>query len=874
MNLYSTIWRFIMILHFSIKGWPLLPAGCQQLNRHGHVTVEPSPLFLIGSNLTVYCRINKCELGDISLVLNNKPVAPGKRVNCTMMIFNLVNVRIPKSTVVCKLTMKIVDGKDLHGGLPPDKPENIICETTRSSDFTNCSWERGQETYLPTTYNVTVNSENGTQILSHQKQASEKITIPRAKIDENTKYQLIITAYNHFGASQSDPFILCVKDIVIPETPRLMHIEFGNDSTGAMLHWKSTESSDHLRSYVRLRTENGFWRAVEGTELSEGLIQMVGLRPLTEYEFQMRTCKSTSRLTYAKRPMTPSSRRSFCSEWSPSVRGKSPGKGPSQQLHVWSILGSQKTNGERMVTVLWKPLSPEDYGEVQRYRIFLGNDQKEERPCDAALNQCSVQVPADVQALSISAVTLYGTSPPADVPLRHSGDFRPVLRKLTPAGNGSAVFVSWTSPGNKHWSASGGKLLHYVLEWTHVPAPVSVSVLWQKLAKDQNNTSITEPGSSPKMSILVHKARRIWIQWDELPVDQQRGFITHYTIYLHILDSNNTEVSVTVAGSGPRKKWLDCPEGALALQLTASTSVGEGPRGSWISSRPATPVGQSVGLVIVIVFITFFIAIIANLMCWSCVRERIKQKCISWGPAWFDENLPKPGNSLAIRLLEQYGSEPSFPSSCSDPPLSPISFLSQDERDDEMMYPNIHVEISQVGSELPTWDAPLSVSDTGTTLVDSRLEHVSYKPQIAVVASQGEEVKQTDEEQRDVPTSGEEERCSSAFGGLLSGLLSSVELDFSDSPLGLTLCSVGSVLQPTTPETKSVLDGGFSMGQRLAENNVEAASASLDLQPGETMTPDTADTCLSLYTLETTLTGGYFPQVAAVSSTTTCEAQR
>ncbi|XP_045897605.1 interleukin-23 receptor-like isoform X2 [Micropterus dolomieu] len=355
MNLYSTIWRFIMILHFSIKGWPLLPASCQQLNRHGHVTVEPSPLFLIGSNLTVYCRINKCELGDISLVLNNKPVAPGKRVNCTMMIFNLVNVRIPKSTVVCKLTMKIVDGKDLHGGLPPDKPENVICETTRSSDFTNCSWERGQETYLPTTYNVTVNSENGTQILSHQKQESEKITIPRAKIDENTKYQLIITAYNHFGASQSDPFILCVKDIVIPETPRLMHIEFGNDSTGAMLHWKSTESSDHLRSYVRLRTENGFWRAVEGTELSKGLIQMVGLRPLTEYEFQMRTC-----------------------------------------------------------------------------------------------------------------------------------DFRPVLRKLTPAGNSNAVFVSWTSPGNKHWSASGGKLLHYVLEWTRVPAPVSVSVLWQKLAKDQN----------------------------------------------------------------------------------------------------------------------------------------------------------------------------------------------------------------------------------------------------------------------------------------------------------------------------------------------------------------------------------------------------
>lgn len=46
-------------------------------------------------------------------------------------------------------------------------------------------------------------------------------------------------------------------------------------------------------------------------------------------------------------------------------------------------------------------------------------------------------------------------------------------------------------------------------------------------------------------------------------------------------------------GSDPRQKWLDCPEGALALQVAASTSAGEGPRGSRILSRPAAPAGQS-----------------------------------------------------------------------------------------------------------------------------------------------------------------------------------------------------------------------------------------------------------------------------------------
>lgn len=55
--------------------------------------------------------------------------------------------------------------------------------------------------------------ENGTQTQFKQIQDAKEITIPRGILDENTNYQLIIIAYNHFGASQCDPFILCVKNI-------------------------------------------------------------------------------------------------------------------------------------------------------------------------------------------------------------------------------------------------------------------------------------------------------------------------------------------------------------------------------------------------------------------------------------------------------------------------------------------------------------------------------------------------------------------------------------------------------------------------------------------------------------------------------------
>ncbi|KAK2835768.1 hypothetical protein Q5P01_016252 [Channa striata] len=897
MNLPSTIWRCIIIfLNFSIKPCPLLPAGSQIFKGLGRLTVEPASPFLIGSNLTVYCHVAKCQTRlTMSLKLNEVTVNSTTKINCTTVKFNLLRVQNPLSIVICELDSdqpKIVGGLDLYGGLPPGKPDNIICETTRTSANITCSWNRGRDTHLPSTYNVSLAREIGTQIYFDRMQDAEEVTIPRGILDEKTTYQLTITAYNQLGASQSDPFILCINDTVTPEIPHILEVEFTNSSIAAILQWISNDSSVHLRPYIRLRADNVPWEARKGTEINEGMIRVDGLRPLTEYEFQLRTCKSRSGLMHTNTPRSTCTTRSLCSKWSPCMRTKSPGKAPSQPLHVWRKLGSNGKSGLKMVTVLWKSLSSDDYsGEVQHYKIFLANDQKHFVTCAANLCQCPVMVPAEVQALSVSAVTLYGSSPPVDVPLRHSGGSSPDLKDVTPAANGSAVLVSWFGLGTTHRSTSGEELLHYVIEWISVP---EAEQKWQKLAKDQNSTCISgltagvrynislyavttrgvsapssrlvyskqqKPVSGPKMSVLVHEDRRILIYWDELPINQQRGFITNYTIYVQALDSSSPELSVTVNGSGPRQTWVDCPEGALALQLTASTSAGEGPRTNLISSRPATP---AAGEVIVIVFIiTLFIAIIANLMCWSCVRKRIKQKCKSWGPAWLVESLPKPGNSNAIRLLEQDVGEPSFTCTHSDPPLSPISLISWEEKDD--VYPTIHVEEPQLGSEQPTAETPLLKADSGMVPVDCQRDHVNYKPQFTTLALQGEEA---EEEQKEVCASVEEGRGSGVFGGLLGGLLSSVEMDFSDSPLALPLSSVAGLLWP---KTSPVLNRDVLQGRRWTENNPD--SASLELHQGE-ISPNMSDSCMSPYTFGTMLRYGYSPQAAAVSSTTLSDAQR
>lgn len=64
-----------------------------------------------------------------------------------------------------------------------------------------------------TLLNLSVARENGTRMLLAQVKNAETVKVALSARDDDGEYWVNITAYNHFGFSQSDPVSFYLKDI-------------------------------------------------------------------------------------------------------------------------------------------------------------------------------------------------------------------------------------------------------------------------------------------------------------------------------------------------------------------------------------------------------------------------------------------------------------------------------------------------------------------------------------------------------------------------------------------------------------------------------------------------------------------------------------
>ncbi|XP_072555901.1 interleukin-23 receptor [Paramormyrops kingsleyae] len=726
MDFFRKPLALIFIYMFDLKMGCAISIVCE-----GVLEMDAGPVVPMGSDLRVLCRAPKRHCGrPFSIYLNGKAQEPLRMLNCSTVWLNLTNINTPKLELICKTSQHksewVICGQNLQSGYAPDKPTKFRCFAPRDSEQVECFWERGKETHLPTNFSVTFADKNGTNIFLDWNYNTTSLKVPWSVFDANVECVVNVKAQNALGEAVSDMFLLSAKDVEIPNTPKIISIMFKNDSMLATLTWQSAES-EVLKPKVRIKSpRNGsdFGQEHECSEQGRGVLLLQGLQPLTCYEFQLQVCTLEGILK--------------CSLWSPPVSTTSPGRAPKRKLDVWRIFGGSEGNGLRNVTVLWKPLSTEDYsGAILGYEVTYEHTYggMEVVSCAANVTCRTLQLPRSMKVLHISAITSSGNSAPAGITLTHPGLPSPRVMRLDPVGEDRMflmweVYISWNS-----------SLVCYVVQWQSS----SVDVQWKRIPPENNFTYIEglKPGiqfnvslyavalhgssdpattqayskeevplSGPKVSIQTSEETRILIRWEALELGQRRGFITSYNLHMRKCDTGKRLQNVTLAAPESGQMWLDTATTSFSLHVSASNSAGEGPEGEgvncWFPPSPEAQIGDDPGVKISIA-VSIPALIVLGLMYWNCAR--IKKTCISLAPQWLFATFPRVENSSVTMLLqERERSDSSFTwqSIYRDPPLTSVE-------------------------EMPAVEDP--TPDEGAVRTNPLLEEDSgYKPQISPLA--------------------------------------------------------------------------------------------------------------------------------------------
>ncbi|XP_053492572.1 interleukin-23 receptor isoform X1 [Ictalurus furcatus] len=331
-----------------------------------------------------------------------------------------------------------------------------------------------------------------------------------------------------------------------------------------------------------------------------------------------------------------------CSLWSQLLSMTSPGKAPSTKLDVWRVI--MRNEDTQNVTVMWKPLGTEVYkGVLHHYEIvYQEKGTTHILNCSRAVTQYTLQLPLEVTELNVSAVTSAGSSPPASVKLTCSAGIpSPEIKSSHAAGGG--INLVWDSP---HFSdKTSEQMLGFVVQWQCTP----LQVQWKRNEKSYNS------------------------------------------VYIHAPEPTLCNISLYVESSD----GVSCPSFKQihtikkGLEENKSVPVTEVLK---VESAPGRTKDRLVGICLIT---AIPIIIIVNLMYLKCTRQRIRKVFVSVGPSWLFQNLPKLGNSNAIKLLkdERCGSDLCWQPMDNDPPLSPVEDYSPPlERKDS--YPIAHKEVT------------------------------------------------------------------------------------------------------------------------------------------------------------------------------------
>ncbi|XP_048458034.1 interleukin-23 receptor-like [Rhincodon typus] len=748
-------------------------AGLSVIQCPGKVLVKPAPVFLVGSNISITCVSieQNCDINEFELYRNEKPIQM-ERFNKTAAHHWMINVTTQDSTIYCYI--ECVDGAkelvcvaSLQPGYPPDQPKDLTCIWRHSKMM--CTWIAGKQTFLETYYALHIQSEGtGKEQIFPTNLRSSSVTVPGDHLQKAVIYRVWIQAENALGNATSKHLTFSLNDIVKPDAPMITKVEFLNNSVPKIIiHWRISTNAEcqfEIR-YRIISNPNMRWTLVAKNTfiISGNSGYFYNWEPFKEYEFQIRCNLIKS--------------NNYWSDWSKSFINKTPEAEPGGVLDVWSSCEPIKPNKRKRIIIYWKPLHPQETrGIILGYRIFYQQNGPEMtiRVCNVSETQYSWQTPWTPDNIFVTAFNSKGDSTPAMLHIGESNMMAPRNLRVIPAGD-SGIYVKWEPPHEV-----SEPVLGYVVDWREAADNNKQLLNWKRLPKDNHslflgqssslqeylaegrsikprkryNISVTamyqkgrglscsaqgysiegKPTTGPNVSVLKIAGQQVLLKWGEIPLEEQHGFITNYTIYLKRGTDGSYLVPYNVINPTVRTYWLTLGfDDVYIVYMTATTAAGEGAKGADLTIRQdhysiALPLQLSVA-------ITVPSAFLLTLAFAKSVRQRIKSMCKIFLPGWAQEKFPNVENSNVVKGLQRKDEVPFLHTAAllvyNDPPITEVEETLL-PRTNKSFIQTVHRNSKQQ-IEKATFENPIAdiseAHNSGLSQPNEDTEIMGYKPQ-------------------------------------------------------------------------------------------------------------------------------------------------
>ncbi|XP_078529551.1 interleukin-12 receptor subunit beta-2-like isoform X2 [Lissotriton helveticus] len=623
---------------FSWKAALVLQMLCCRVNGgvlecDGHVKIEPSSVFLMGSNISIICTsTHACQRGTLHLYLNDTEVQLDKEYQSRVQI-QLKNVR-EKYRVTCFIKCagepmeRLVCGNSISPGYPPESPTNLMCFFCEQSHSMMCAWEAARDTIIDTKSTVHLtNLQTQEESVFH---SNDNFTIWINKSQEGIQYSLWVETKNDLGSARSTLLNISLDDIVVPAPPAIVKVEILNTFTSKLfIEGKNREAHKKLYCEVKYKpTGNITWTLVsrDNTEprVTNSLHVYQQLDADTKYEFQAR-CGYVSDSRY-------------WSTWSGSFNVTTPEAEPSESLETWRSFGQIYANGTQEVTLLIKPLDPKvARGRVLGYTAFYGEQEEKKiiKICKTLELKCKTLVPPSVHTIYVTAYNSKGHSKPAPVILNEeqsdSGDCPPPRNMILFSSDHDGILVTWGAPEPD--------FLWYIIEWIPIRCnKQQQDLLWKRIPSENSSVYIKEnirAGIQVNISLYAVYTNGVSVPCKDV------GFATEL----------NAHPSARMKQFGKLN-----PQSFYTAYMTASTAAGEGPAGNIVGFKVGLKNNNENFIIILLttsfgaILLTIFLLILVSR---KKIRESMKTVLMSWIPIWLHENVPKAENSAAIKSIQK-----------------------------------------------------------------------------------------------------------------------------------------------------------------------------------------------------------------------------